>query len=160
MEEKKQLLYQFTRSTSPKNNLLLIHYYLLLSKKTSLLIILFFTSLLSYSQQLTFCESIDSKGNPNNPSKSFIIPATGGFLEALVTMPKQVGSGFVTYDIFQVNDEKKEIFESTIKQILQPNYTWFSKKITFHKTGAYNVYVYDERDRLLCVGRVNIKIQH
>ena len=88
-----------------------------------------------------------------------VIPANGGFLEALVNLPKQVESNYVTYDIFQVNDEKKEIFESTIKQNVQREFTWFSKKITFHKTGAYNVYVYDEKDRLLCVGRVMIKIQ-
>ena len=143
----------------PRTCLFLIPYSLFLPRRLALTTALLLFSLASFSQQLSFCESVDSKGNPESESKSFVIPANGGFLEALVTLPKQVGSSSVTYDIFQVSDEKEEIFESTIKQSVQHEFTWFSKKITFHKTGAYNVYVYDEKDRLLCVGRVNIKLQ-
>lgn len=150
---------EYRSNNYSRTGLFLIPYSLLLSRKIIVTITLLLLSQASFSQQLTFCESVDAKGNPASPSKSFVIPANGGFLEALVNLPKQVESNYVTYDIFQVNDEKKEIFESTIKQNVQREFTWFSKKITFHKTGAYNVYVYDEKDRLLCVGRVMIKIQ-
>jgi len=115
--------------------------------------------LLSYSQKLTFCESIDSNGNPNRVSSTFTIRSTGGFLEALVTLPHGVDAAFATYDIFHLNEENKESFESTIRQNIQPDFTWFSKKIVFHKSGTYNVYVYDDRDHLLCMGRITIKMQ-
>ena len=114
---------------------------------------------LSFAQTLTFCESVDSVGNPKNTSSTFAIGSTGGFVNALVTLPNGVNSSFVTYDVFAVNENGNEEYESTIRQTVQPDFTWFSKEITFHKTGKYNVYVYDGRDRLLCVGRVSIKIQ-
>jgi len=70
-----------------------------------------------------------------------------------------VNSMFATYDIFKVDEDNKEIFESTIRQPLKPAFTWFSQRVTFHKTGTYHVYVYDDRDRLLCVGIIAIKTQ-
>ena len=133
----------------------LFHFHL----RVFLFFILLFISLSSRSQQITFCESVDSKGNPVHASQSFAIPADGGFLEVLVSLPTQVNATQVTYDLFQVNEENKEIFESTIKQDVKPVFSWFSKKITFRHSGAYNVYVYDEKDRLLCTGRVYIRIQ-
>jgi hypothetical protein len=127
-------------------------------RKIFFVVILLLIAHLSYSQKLTFCESVDSSGNPKNASSSFTMNTNGGLLDMLVTLPHGVNSNFVTYDIFKANEDKKEVFENTIKQNLQPEYTWFLKEITFHKAGLYNVYVYDDKDHLLCVGRVTIKI--
>ena len=74
-------------------------------------------------------------------------------------MPNGINSSSITYDIFRLNETKAEIFESTIRQDVSPEYTWFSKEITFHIAGNYNVYVYDDKEKLLCVGRVTIKIE-
>ena len=118
-----------------------------------------FTAQHSYSQKLIFCEGIDkTTGMPSNASDHFTIPSDGGFLILLVTMPKGINSTSVTYDIFRLNADNSESFESTIKQNVFPEYTWFSKQITFHQASKYNVYVYDDKDLLLCVGRVTIKM--
>ena len=120
---------------------------------------LFFFVQSVFPQTLTFCESVDSNGNPKGSSTKFTINAGGGFLEGLVTLQHEVNSQFATYDIFKVDEDNKEIFENTIKQLLKPAYTWFSQRITFHKAGTYHVYVYDDRDRLLCVGIIAIRTQ-
>jgi hypothetical protein len=139
-----------------KNNSILKYY---LKKYIVFLIILFTAPLLSYSQTLTFCERVDSStGTPLSPSNFFTIKSSGGFITALVSMPKGISSSSVTYDIFRHNEDNSETFESTIKQNVQPEYTWFSKQITFHKKGKYNIYVYDGKSQLICVGRVTIKI--
>jgi len=130
------------------------------AKRFFFLLIFFFIAHLSYSQTLTFCERVDSSnGTPLSPSSSFSIKAGGGFIMALVSMPKGINTSSVTYDIFRNNEDNSETFESTIKQNVQPEYTWFSKQITFHKKGKYNIYVYDGKSQLLCVGRVTIKIE-
>ena len=137
-----------------------------MQKKTTLLrhhlfffIFLLFIPSVLFSQSLTFCESVDSNGNPKGTSSRFTIHAGGGFLEGLVTLPREVNSKFATYDIFKLDEENKELFESTIKQTLKPEFTWFSQRITFQKSGTYHVYVYDDRDRLLCVGIIAIRVQ-
>jgi len=130
-----------------------------LQKVFFLFAIFLFASIISFSQTITFCESVDSAGNAKNVSSTFAIGANGGFINALVTLSNGINSNFVTYDVFAVNEDKSEEYESTIRQTIQPDFTWFSKEITFHKTGRYNVYVYDDKDRLLCVGRVTIKIE-
>ena len=129
-------------------------------KKLSLISILIFASHLSHAQKLFFCEHVDSStGTPRKPSTTFTISSGGGFLNVLVTMPNGINSSSITYDIFRLNETKAEIFESTIRQDVSPEYTWFSKEITFHIAGNYNVYVYDDKEKLLCVGRVTIKIE-
>src|SRR6185369_7543855 len=96
--------------------------------------ILIFSSLHSHSQTLTFCEFVDSSsGSPKNPGTTFTINPRGGILNVLVTMPKGINSTAVTYDIFRVNDDQSEMLDNTIKQNVFPEYTWFSKEITFHK---------------------------
>ncbi len=126
-------------------------------KKILLAAILFFAFHLSFSQTVTFCERVDSTGTPKSVSSAFTIGANGGFVNALVVLPGGINSNFVTYDVYAVNENNNEEYESTIRQTVQPEFTWFSKEITFHKTGKYNVYVYDGKDRLLCMGRVTIK---
>ena len=128
--------------------------------KQLLFIVLFLSTHLAYSQKLIFCESIDSStSTPKRASTNFAIRHDGGYLVMFVNMPKGINSTFVTYDIFRLNEDKKERFESTIKQTVQPEYTWFSKQITFRADGQYVVYVYDDKDLLLCAGRVTIKIE-
>ncbi|MCX6291967.1 MAG: hypothetical protein NT126_09425 [Bacteroidetes bacterium] len=117
------------------------------------------SALSSHSQKITFCEHVDSSGNPKNSSTTFIIRSNGGYLEVLVTLPRDVNSSFVTYDLYTVTGDKKEIFENTIRQNVRSDFTWFSKKINFPKAGYYHVYVYDDRDHLLCAGRVLVKIE-
>lgn len=132
---------------------------ILSQRKYILLVIALFAWQLSFSQKLTFCESVDSSGNAKNEGTSFTIHKNGGFFNMLVTAPHGINSMFITYDIFKTDSAGKEIFESTIKQIIQPDFTWFSKEISFYKAGIYNVYVYDDRDRLLCVGKLTIKTE-
>jgi len=125
-----------------------------------LFIFLFSFCDISYSQKLTFCESVDNTtGQPKSASTSFLMPAQGGTLDMLVTLPSGINTNFITYDIFQLDEDKKENFENSIKQKVEPDYTWLKKEITFPKAGIYNVYVYDDKDKLLCAGRVTIRIK-
>jgi hypothetical protein len=120
-----------------------------------LFLLTFLFSLEATAQQVLFCESVDRLGNPKNASSSFVVGEKGGYVKVLVKLKNIVNSELVVFDVYRLN-ENKESFESTLKMDVQPVLTWFYKEITFFKTGTYRIYVYDERDKLLGVGEVQI----
>lgn len=121
-----------------------------------IILLLFIPTLLS-AQQVFFCESVDRLGIPKNASKEFTIGSDGGFIKILVKQNKEIGSENVVFDVYKL-ENGKEHFNNTLKMSIQPAVTWFYKEITFFKSGDYNVYVYDERDKLLGVGTVKINL--
>ena len=122
-----------------------------------LIILLLFIPTLLPAQQVFFCESVDRLGIPKNASKEFTIGSDGGFIKILVKQNKEIGSENVVFDVYKL-ENGKEHFNNTLKMSIQPAVTWFYKEITFFKSGDYNVYVYDERDKLLGVGTVKINL--
>ena len=121
-----------------------------------IIFLLLIPTLLS-AQQVFFCESVDRLGIPKNASKEFTIGSDGGFIKILVKQNKEIGSENVVFDVYKL-ENGKEHFNNTLKMSIQPAVTWFYKEITFFKSGDYNVYVYDERDKLLGVGTVKINL--
>jgi hypothetical protein len=112
----------------------------------------------SYSQTLYFCEGVDDDGYSIGSSSVFNIPSGGGYLYFLVRMGgKRVGCYEVLYDIYRVDSDGKETFDNTIYQDVEPDWSWFWKKITFYDPGTYKVYVYDEDWQFLTSGKVKIK---
>ena len=109
----------------------------------------------SLSQKVIFCEDVDHLGLPKNPSTQFTVTSKGGFFKILVKLNKEVESRSIVFDVYRL-EEKKELLESSLRMDIQPAVTWFYKEITFFKEGEYHVYVYDERDKLLGVGKVQI----
>jgi hypothetical protein len=112
----------------------------------------------SYSQQVIFCEDVDASGNPKATSDVFTIGQEGGFFKILVRLNKQVSCKKVIFDIYKI-EKGKEIFDNTLRMDIRPELTWFFKEITFFKQGDFHVYIYDERDKLLGVGKVTIKFR-
>src|SRR5690348_516192 len=104
-------------------------------------------------QKLTFCEKVDAAGHPQNQSDRFSISKKGGFIQVLVHCNKSVGSKFVVIDVYSLKDGK-EAFENSIRMNVNPLNTWFFKELTFYKEGDFVVYVYDERDQMLAVGKL------
>jgi len=113
----------------------------------------------SFAQKLIFCERVDVNGNPENVSDTFNIGTKGGFLQLLLKSEKGIDSHNAVIDVYHIDENKKEIFESTIRVTVEPDFTWFKKEITFHQSGNYHVYVYDEKDKLLGVGKVTINLK-
>jgi len=123
-----------------------------------LLLILLLISSTVKSQEVIFCERVDAYGNAWNRSTEFKVSDKGGFLKILVKLNKKVESKVVTFDIYNVSGEKS-VLENTIHMEVNPSLTWFYKEFTFFKEGNYEVYVFDEKDKLLGVGKMTIKLK-
>lgn len=109
-----------------------------------LLATIFFISGNSYSQTLYFCEGVNNKGYPINESNTFYIPSDGGYLYFLVRLPYEIGCEKVYYEIYDVDYDYSETYNTTIIQDdMSPDWVWFWKKVTFYKPGYYHIYVKD-----------------
>jgi len=109
------------------------------------------------SQSLQFCENVSSNGAPIAESSVFNISEKGGFLKFLVTLPFTVGTPSVNYEIYKIDPEGNETYESSINQSVDPSWTWFWKEATFYNGGRYNVYVYDGDKNFLTSAQVRIQ---
>lgn len=123
------------------------------------LIICFFLliSTSAIAQEMIFCEKVDDTGTEINPATIFFIDKKGGFLNVLIRSLTAVVSSEVVYDVYLIDPKSnKEIFNSSIRMKINPGINWFFKEITFYKAGNYHIYVYDEKDRLISVGKVAV----
>jgi hypothetical protein len=130
------------------------------------LAVLFFTMILIgfestrnvvHSQTLKFCEDVDDRGNPINPSTIFYMGKDGGNIKFLTELPYSIGTNKVSYEMFQVVSNEEENYFKTIHQDVQPGWKWFWKKYTFYKEGRFNVYVYDGDNNLLTSSQLRIQ---
>jgi hypothetical protein len=122
----------------------------------ALLIIFGFINSNTIAQTLYFCEGVDSDGYPENESSKFTIPSGGGYLYFLVRMPDGVDTYNIKYLIYRVKSNGDEKYETTIEQDVEPQWTYFWKKITFYEKGKYNIYVYDDDDNFITSGTLRI----
>ena len=127
--------------------------------KALLTIIIIFLPMICFSQQVIFCEQVDSYGNALSPSNEFKVGPKGGFFKILVKMDKEIDAKNAVFDVYMVKDNK-ETFDNSLRMEVKPGLSWFYKEITFFKPGEYHVYVYDDKDQLLGVGKVNILIKN
>ncbi|REK00037.1 MAG: hypothetical protein DWQ44_02950 [Bacteroidetes bacterium] len=127
-----------------------------------LLLLVFFSNFYLHkaeAQKLTFCENVNEKGIPEKANTVFTIPAEGGSLQVLATLRRPIEANNALMDIFFIDPQtKKEIFENTIRLKTELYWSWFKSEVTFYRAGEYVVYVYDERDKMLCAGKVKIEI--
>lgn len=101
----------------------------------------------SLSQSLTFCKSVSKEGIPSGMAQEFVLSKGGVPLFFLF----QFGSAKpveISYDVYKL-DKGKEVFSSTLKQLMVPGKNWLAKEVTLYDAGAYRVYVYDDQDKLL-----------
>ena len=125
-------------------------------KKIILSLLFFLIASASYSQSLIFCEKVSQDGKPQKPSHIFRIGREGGFFQFLAILDKPVNTSEVKMDIFRVDETGKETFDATVAVKVQPEWVWFSKEVSFFKSGDYTVYAYTAEDRLLCTGMVKV----
>jgi hypothetical protein len=112
------------------------------------------------SGNIIFCEYIDSKNTPVNPSKIFELGPAGVnvkfFLPEFHLFFTNNCKKFI-YEIFKINSDSSEEYEDTVFTELNP-----AKKIqaefTFYKTGKFKIKIYDlKKKNLLNSGTVLIK---
>jgi hypothetical protein len=123
-----------------------------------ILILFLLIPFLANAQMVIFCENVDHIGNPKNESSEFTVSKKGGFLKLLVRLGRKANTNSVVIDIFRVKDDKREL-DNSIKMTINPFMTWFYKEVTFFKEGEYQVNVYDEKGKMLAVGKVLIKVK-
>jgi hypothetical protein len=119
---------------------------------------LLFISCITYSQTLYFCESVDEHGEPVNSSNNFTISGDGSYLDFLVRTNNSIGVNSVYYKIYEVKNGK-EIYDNTIWQDVEPEWTWFWNEIIFYEEGIFNVYVYNEDGNFIASGTIEINFR-
>jgi hypothetical protein len=124
----------------------------------SIILLFFVLTVNCTAQQVTFCERVDKFGNAWNSSDQFTIGPNGGFFKVLVKLNRQIDSKYVVYDLYNFKDGK-ETLDNSLRMEVNPTVSWFFKEITFHLDGEYHLYVYDDTDKLLGVGKVTIKLK-
>ena len=127
-------------------------------KKLFFIVVLLLAGFSIQAQDVIFCEKVDKDGMPINPSGYFSISKKGGFFNVLVKYKNPIASAEVTFDIYLMVN-KNETFINSVKMKVDPESTWFYKEITFYKQGVYHVYVYNEKDRFLGVGKMQTTIK-
>ena len=110
-----------------------------------------------FSQSLQFCEDVSKDGAPINASSVFNISTKGGYLKCLTTLPYRIGTQTVSYDVYKVDSDGIESYETTIYQDVDPSWTWFWKEITFYDAGIYNINVYDGEKNFLASSQIRIQ---
>ena len=118
--------------------------------------LLFALNSFASAQTLTFCEDVDSRGNPSGYSSVFNIGSGGGYLYFLVNLPYKLNSTQVKYDIFKLDSRGNEKFDNTIYQDTERSWDFFYKQVTFYDAGTYNIYVYDNSDYMLASGQITV----
>src|SRR5258706_12108233 len=109
-----------------------------------------------FSQQLTFCEKLDARGNPVNPGNTFTVNKNGSPISLCFVTPAGFTGTSVNFDIYRV-DDGKEVFHSTMKQPVNSSQKSVVKEMTFYDAGKFRVYVFDEKDQQLAKAELTIK---
>ncbi len=112
-----------------------------------LTLFLFTIATASRAQSLTFCKSVSKEGQPAGVAQEFVLSKAGVSLFFLFQFGTAKPSA-ISYDVYKI-DKGKEIFSSTLKQLVVPGNNWLAKEVTLYDSGSYRVYVYDEQDKLL-----------
>jgi len=123
--------------------------------KTAALFILFVTGL-TFSQKIYFCQEIDYNGRPVGAYNVFYSSSTSGYLYVLVRSSEEMSTSKVKFKFYSVDEYGYETYLNTLYENYDDDYTWFGKQFSFHSTGNYKVYVYDDDDELLTTGTVTI----
>lgn len=102
---------------------------------------------ISLAQSLTFCKSVSSEGLPAGAAQEFTLSKGGVSLFFLFQFGTTKPAA-ISYDVYKL-EKGKEVFSSTLKQLMVPGKNWLAKEVTLYDAGAYRVYVYDDQDKLL-----------
>ena len=121
------------------------------------IIVSFNFSKVCFSQSLQFCEDVSKDGVPISASSVFNISTKGGYLKCLTSLPYRIGTATVSYEVYKVDSDGLESYETTIYQDVDPSYTWFWKEITFYDAGIYNISVYDGEKNFLASSQIRIQ---
>ncbi|RKY93197.1 MAG: hypothetical protein DRQ01_05325 [Ignavibacteriae bacterium] len=108
------------------------------------------------AQSVYFCEDVDDDGYPIGSSSEFTISRDGGYLFILTRLAYECNTYEIIMDIFKVDRKGNEDFYDTYYIKSSPDWSWFSKKVTFYDRGTYIVYIYDEYRQQLASGEVYI----
>jgi len=108
------------------------------------------------AQSVYFCEDVGDDGYPIGSSSEFTIPRDGGYLFILTRLGYECDTYEIILEVFRVDSRGNEDFYKTYYIKSSPDWSWFSRKVTFYDRGTYIVYIYDEYRQQLASGEVNI----
>lgn len=104
------------------------------------------------AQSIYFCEGVSNDGYPITESSVFNIGRDGGYIYVLVRLPYEIACRSVRFEIY-----RDGAYDNTIYMDTEKDWVWFYQKITFYKTGRFDIDVYDCFDYRLTSGSVKIQ---
>lgn len=130
-------------------------------KKASFILALFAATLtVSAQYSLTFCKEVSTEGKADKPTTT--ITTTGNEsspVKILVKGDDKLNFNEVEYRIYFVDETGKETEVSKLPQIIEPNWDFAWKKVTFYDPGTYRVKVYNDKGTYLTSANLSVKKQ-
>lgn len=128
-------------------------------KKGLFVIILFVTAQTAFAQYtLTFCKEVSTEGKAQDASNSIIASdKAGNPVKILVHSDEKLNTMQVEYRIFFVDENGKETEVSKLPQVVEPDWDFAWKKVTFYDPGTYRVKVYNDKGIYLTSANLSVK---
>jgi hypothetical protein len=130
-------------------------------KKGFFVIALFIASQSIFAQySLTFCKEVSTEGKADNPTTTITTNGSeANPVKILVKNDERLNAQEVEYRIYFVDESGKETEVSKLPQIIEPNWEFAWKKVTFYDPGTYRVKVYNDKGVYLTSANLNVKKQ-
>lgn len=130
-------------------------------KKVFFVIVLFIASQAAFAQYtLTFCKEVSTEGKADNPTTTITTNGNESSpVKILVKGDEKLNAQEVEYRIYFVDETGKETEVSKLPQIIEPNWEFAWKKVTFYDPGTYRVKVYTDKGTYLTSANLNVKKQ-
>jgi hypothetical protein len=130
-------------------------------KKGFFVIVLFIATQTVFAQYtLTFCKEVSTEGKADNPTTTITTNGSESTpVKILVKGDEKLNANEVEYRIFFVDETGKETEVSKLPQIIEPNWDFAWKKVTFYDAGTYRVKVFNDKGIYLTSANLNVKKQ-
>ncbi|MFM8431416.1 MAG: hypothetical protein ACKOA1_01335 [Bacteroidota bacterium] len=110
------------------------------------------------AQGIRFCETVNPDGTCVHEGTFFRIrEGSDASVQVLVKSTNALAGETAVLDIFRLNDIRKEVFESSVKVRISPEWLWFAQPLKFKHSGEYAVYAYDGVGRLIGAAKINFE---
>jgi hypothetical protein len=130
-------------------------------KKVFFILSLFIATQGAFAQYtLTFCKEVSTEGKADNPTTTITTNGNeSNPVKILVKSDEKLNAQEVEYRIYFVDESGKETEVVKLPQIIEPNWEFAWKKVTFYDPGTYRVKVYNDKGVYLTSANLNVKKQ-
>lgn len=102
------------------------------------------------AQRVYFCKSVSADGDPVGLNQFFYIPENGINISLLIKLPQPIDATSIELRFFKLDSLNNETYVSSVPFDVEKTWTWFWKGVDFHEAARYKVYVFADKERLLC----------